>query len=163
MYMSLQSNYSPTGPFVHFLIFFFIILWPDSFLHKALRFLISSSGKIAGDRLTGPTSRHTVDGNEINTCICSLEDGSRSPSPAVGTSGAHFTLPVNAHSFDCVFCPLSPCEAVWQHLVVHGQLGHLHAAALPVSRGPAAGPPAQELLACRREHGSQVSQHVLDL
>lgn len=97
MYMSLQPNYSPTGPFVHFLIFFFIILWLDIFLHKALIFLISSSGEIAGNRLTRPKSRHTVDGSEINTCICSLEDCSSSPSPRVETSGAHFTLLVNSH------------------------------------------------------------------
>lgn len=70
-------------------------------------------------------------------------------------SASQFALTLIVHS------TLSPShQVVWQHLVVHGQLGHLHAAALPVSWSAASHPPAQELLASGREHGSQVSQQV---
>ena len=46
-------------------------------------------------------------------------------------------LALSASQFALTFIvhfTLSPShQVVWQHLVVHGQLGHLHAAALPVS------------------------------
>lgn len=48
-------------------------------------------------------------------------------------------------------------QAVWQYLVVNGEPGDFHAAALPVPRGAAANSAAQELPACGWKHGSQVS------
>lgn len=81
--MSLQPKYSPTGHFVHFLIFFFIIAWMDIFLQKAFKFLISSSGKIPGAGMTRPKSMYIVQGSEINICICFLNDCSSSPSPTI--------------------------------------------------------------------------------
>lgn len=70
-------------------------------------------------------------------------------------SASKFTLTFIVHFI------LSPShQVIWQHLVVHGQLGHLHAAALPVSWSTASHPPAQELFASGRKHGSQVSQQI---
>lgn len=79
-----------------------------------------------------------------------------SPSVACFTLGAsQFELTFIVHF---ILCPSH--QVIWQHLVVHGQLGHLHAAALPVSWSTASHPPAQELFASGRKHGSQVSQQV---
>lgn len=51
--------------------------------HKTLKFLISSSGKIAVDGMTRPKSMYIVQGSERNMCICFLNDCSNSPSPTI--------------------------------------------------------------------------------
>lgn len=77
------------------------------------------------------------------------------PLLALALGASQFALTFIVHF---ILCPSH--QVIWQHLVVHGQLGHLHAAALPVSRSTASHPPAQELFASGRKHGSQVSQQV---